>query len=186
MTSPRRRYRSSPSFGRDLRRWWHRRTSLQKLAVVVIGAMALLGAGHGAQHAAGTASPASAAVASASGSSSAQWAVAFLQGIPEPVTTCNLSAVEGWELEEGGGVTNDATDNPLDTAQQEPGSYAINGDGVQAYPSRSEGLQANVTAVTNGLYGSILSALQAGNNAQAVADAVASSPWGTSGFSASC
>lgn len=186
MTYRRRRYRSSPSFGRDLRRWWHRRTSLQKLAIVVIGAVALLGAGHGAQHAAGTASPASAAVASASGSSSAQWAVAFLQGIPEPVTTCNVSAVEGWELEEGGGVTNDATDNPLDTAQPEPGSYAINGARVQAFPSWSAGLRANIAAITNGLYGGILSALQAGNNAQAVASAVASSPWGTGWFPASC
>jgi hypothetical protein len=182
----RRRYRRSRPFARDLRRWWRRRTSWQKLAIIVIGAVVLLGAGHGAQRAAGTASPASAAVASASGSSSAQWAVAFLQGIPEPVTSCNLGAIEAWEQAEGGGVTNDASYNPLDTTQQEPGSWGINGDNVQAYPSWSEGLNANVTAITNGLYGGILSALQAGNSAQAVADSVTASPWGTGVFSASC
>ena len=62
----------------------------------------------------------------------------------------------------------------------------MNSVGVQAYPAWQEGMQANLSAITNGLYGGILSALRAGDNAQAVADAVASSPWGTEAFSATC
>ncbi len=34
-------------------------------------------------------------------------------------------------------------------------------------------------ASTNGRYGNILAALKAGNNAMAVAQAIANSPWGT-------
>lgn len=183
----RRRYRRSPTFGRALSRWWRRRTPLQQLAIALAVLVVMFGAA-GAQHADSAPSPSSAAVTAAGGPGAAQWAVAFLSRIPEPVTSCNEAAIEAWEDEEGGGVTNTATYNPLNTTQTEPGSYPIpdNSAGVQAFPSRSEGLQANVIAITNGLYGPILSALDAGDNAQAVADAVASSDWGTAGFSASC
>jgi hypothetical protein len=114
------------------------------------------------------------------------WASAFLAAIPEPRTACNMGAVEAWEDAEGGAWNDAAADNPLNTTQPERGSYPINGDNVQAFPSWGEGLQANVTVITNGRYGGILSALQAGTSAQAVADAVAASPWGTEQFQASC
>jgi len=116
----------------------------------------------------------------------ASWASAFLGVIGEPQTACNLGAVEAWESAEGGAWDNSAAANPLDTTEREPGSWSINSVGVQAYPSWAEGLQANAAAITNGLYGGILSALSAGDSAQAVADAVASSPWGTAPFSANC
>ena len=51
--------------------------------------------------------------------------------------------------------------------------------GVKNYASYQDGLDANVKVITNGLYGNILSALQQGNDADAVARAVANSPWGT-------
>jgi hypothetical protein len=114
------------------------------------------------------------------------WAQDFLAAIGMPQTACNEAAVGAWEAAEGGGVTNDAAYNPLDTTQPEPGDWSINSVGVKAYPSYAEGLQANVTAITNGLYGGVLAALRTGDNAQAVADAVASSPWGTGSFGVAC
>jgi hypothetical protein len=115
-----------------------------------------------------------------------QWAQAFLSAAGEPQTPCNVAAVTAWEVAEGGGVTNDAAYNPLNTTEREPGSWPVNSIGVQAYPSYAEGLQANVTVIQNGLYGGILAALQQGGDAQAVADAVAASPWGTEPFTATC
>ena len=103
-----------------------------------------------------------------------------------PETACNIGAVTAWEAAEGGEWDNTAAANPLDTTQPEPGSWPMNSVGVQAYPSWAEGLEANLTVITNGLYGGILSALAAGGNAQAVADAVAASPWGTEPFTPSC
>lgn len=127
-----------------------------------------------------------AAVPAAGSYAPASWASAFLGVLGEPQTSCNLGAIEAWEGAEGGAWNNDAAANPLNTTQPEPGDWSINSVGVKAYPSWSEGLRANATAITNGLYGGILSALRAGNNAQAVADAVASSPWGTAPFEAAC
>jgi hypothetical protein len=116
-----------------------------------------------------------------------QWARQFLAVIGEPQTQCNVAALTAWQIAEGGGPGGDgAAYNNLNTTQPEPGDWSINSAGVKAYPSYQEGLQANATAITNGLYGGVLSALQAGDSAQAVADAVAGSPWGTSFFEASC
>jgi hypothetical protein len=57
---------------------------------------------------------------------------------------------------------------------------------VQAYTSWADGFRATLTTLGNGRYGPILSALSAGDSAQAVAVAVAASPWGTGPFQASC
>lgn len=141
----------------------------------------------GGMGAGGTPQEASVGAIPATGSyTPASWASAFLGVIGEPQTACNQSAVEAWENAEGGAWDNSAAANPLDTTEREPGSWSINSVGVQAYPSWAEGLQANAAAITNGLYGGILSALSAGDSAQAVADAVASSPWGTAPFEAAC
>jgi hypothetical protein len=168
---------------RRFRRKWRRWSTPQRMAFVLavtLGPLLVLSASKATYHA-----PAQTTAADAPASAQA-WSQAFLSAIPEPQTPCNVAAVDAWQQAEGGGVTNAASYNPLDTTQAEPGSWGINGDNVQAYPSWSEGLNANVTAITNGLYGGILSALQAGNSAQAVADSVTASPWGTGVFSASC
>jgi hypothetical protein len=55
--------------------------------------------------------------------------------------------------------------------------------GVKAYTSWAQGLRATVITLGNGLYGGILAALRSGNDANAVAGAVAASPWGTGSFS---
>lgn len=114
------------------------------------------------------------------------WAVAFLGAIGNRATGCNRRAIEAWESAEGGNWANSAHANPLDTTEREPGSHAINSVGVQAYTSWRSGLAATATTILNGRYPGILSALRAGDDAQAVANAVANSPWGTSAFGASC
>lgn len=158
-------------------------------ASAILGGLLLGGLskqGHEAVAAGGGVPLSVAAVPGARSYTPASWASAFLGVLGEPQTACNLGAIEAWEGAEGGAWNNEADANPLNTTQPEPGDWSINSDGVKAYPSWPEGLRANATAITNGLYGGILSALRAGGNAQAVADAVASSPWGTEPFSAAC
>ena len=157
------------------------------LASAILGGLLLAGMQHTAKSTPGGGVAESMAAAPAAGSyTPASWASAFLGVIREPETPCDQAAIVAWEGAEGGNWDNSAEANPLDTTQPEPGDWSINSVGVRAYPSWQEGLQANATAITNGLYGGILSALRAGNNAQAVADAVASSPWGTAPFEAAC
>ena len=114
------------------------------------------------------------------------WAHALLRADGLPRTGCNIAAITAWERAEGGHWHNTARYNPLDTEQQEPGSRSMNSVGVQAYTSWKQGLRATVTTLNNGNYGAVLSALQSGSNAQAVANAVGASPWGTGGFQANC
>jgi hypothetical protein len=164
-----------------------RLTRDQKLVLSAVAAGLLLAAGHGpaaAGHAGNTLT--AKVVPGGSSYTPASWAAAFLAGGGWPQTSCNLAAIQAWEAAEGGNWNNSAQYNPLNTTQQEPGSRPVNSAGVQAFPSWQEGFQANLTVINNGLYGGILAALRAGDNAQAVADAVAASPWGTAPFQASC
>ena len=62
----------------------------------------------------------------------------------------------------------------------------INGPGVRAYNSWRTGFTATLATLGNGNYGPVVSALAAGTGAQAVASAVAASPWGTAPFTAAC
>ena len=62
------------------------------------------------------------------------------------------------------------------------GETRFNSVGVKNYASYEDGLNANVKALTNGLYSNILAALTQGNDANAVARAITNSPWGTGGL----
>ncbi len=110
------------------------------------------------------------------------WAKALLRALGMPRTTANLAAIIAWEMAEGGHWYNSATYNPLNTTWRMPGATSMNSVGVKTYLSWAQGLAATVNTFNNGLYGGILAALRAGNDAQAVADAVAASPWGTGSF----
>jgi peptidoglycan hydrolase CwlO-like protein len=110
------------------------------------------------------------------------WARALLGYLGMPVTSQNLTAITSWELAEGGNWFNSARYNPLDTTMPEPGATVMNSVGVKAYTSWAEGFTATVATLRNGLYGPILAALREGDDALAVAAAVASSPWGTGAF----
>jgi hypothetical protein len=104
------------------------------------------------------------------------WARDFLTKIGMPITSENVRAMTAWEQAEG----TSAQFNPLATCQ---GGYAgetnFNSVGVKNYASYQDGINANASGIQNGRYGNILSALKAGNNAMAVAQAIANSPWGT-------
>jgi hypothetical protein len=154
-----------------------------------VGGFLLAGLTHGHAGAGGLGSvlPQAVAAVPIGGGSQQQWAGDFLAALGEPRTACNLAAVVAWQRAEGGGPGGDgATFNNLNTTLREPGSYAMNSAGVQVFTSYAQGLDANVTVARMPAYAGIRSALDAGDNAQAVANAVANSPWGTNWFPASC
>jgi hypothetical protein len=112
------------------------------------------------------------------GVDSVQWAHDFLNRLGMPETADNVRAITAWEQAEGTA----AHFNPLATTQSGfAGETGFNSVGVKNYATYEDGLAANVRAITNGLYGNILAALSAGNNAMAVGQAIANSPWGTHG-----
>ncbi|HEX6476863.1 MAG TPA: hypothetical protein VF005_06280 [Acidimicrobiales bacterium] len=111
------------------------------------------------------------------------FAVALLETLGDPVTSQNTGAIVSWAQAEGGAWNSPAKYNPLNTTRRMPGSYSINGAGVQSYTSWPEGLAATAQTLQAGAYGGILSALKAGSSELAVERAVASSIWGTGSFS---
>jgi hypothetical protein len=183
-----RRRRRPPRWVRRLRRWVHRNNGRMTGAAVACGLL-LAFLVHHAAAAPATARTVPATVAAAPGGSSytpATWARALLRSLGDPRTGCDLAAVTAWESAEGGNWGDAAQYNPLNTTQTEPGSYAVNSAGVQAFTSWRSGFAATITVINNGLYGPILAALAAGDNAQAVADAVTRSHWGTGQFEVEC
>ena len=110
------------------------------------------------------------------------WAKAIVQKLGMPVTGPNVAAVTAWEMAEGGHWHNSAHYNPLNTTQSMPGATSMNSVGVKAYSSWAQGFAATLKTMHNGYYEGILAALRQGDDAQAVADAVATSPWGTNSF----
>jgi hypothetical protein len=120
--------------------------------------------------------PASTGTLNRAGVDPVQWAKDFLAKLNMPVTAENVRAITAWEQAEG----TKASYNPLATTQGGfAGETTFNSVGVKNFADYQDGLDANVKVITNGLYGNILSALQQGNDANAVAQAVANSPWGT-------
>lgn len=161
-----------------------RRRRNQKFAGSAVAVGLLLALAHG--HTPPAAVTASTITPGGTAYTPSSWAAALLSAGGWPQTQCNLAAVTAWEQAEGGNWQNAAQFNPLDTTMPEPGSWAMNSAGVQAYPSWQAGFTATLATLGNGSYGPIRSALAAGSSAQAVAQAVAVSPWGTSPFQAAC
>ena len=137
----------------------------------------------GALGTAGTASsamgvPTSSGNLNRAGVDSVGWARDFLTKLNMPVTSENVRAISAWEQAEG----TKASFNPLATTQSGfAGETRFNSVGVKNYATYQDGIDANVHAITNGRYTNVLDALRAGNSAQAVAQAIADSPWGTHG-----
>ncbi len=111
------------------------------------------------------------------------WAIALLAAEGDPRTSCNFNAVREWEAREGGGFGNQASYNPLNV---NPGPGAgwpgYSADGAWAFPDAADGLTYTVRTLGNGYYGAILSALRAGNSAQAVCDEIEDSGWAASHY----
>jgi murein DD-endopeptidase MepM/ murein hydrolase activator NlpD len=104
---------------------------------------------------------------------------ALLAALGDPNTGPNVQALDAWQAAEGGFVHL----NPMNTTQAAPGSTTWNAIGVKSYPDWKTAIRATAQTLKNGQYRGILAALKAGNNAGAVAHAVAASPWGTGDFS---
>ncbi|HEX6475812.1 MAG TPA: peptidoglycan DD-metalloendopeptidase family protein, partial [Acidimicrobiales bacterium] len=104
---------------------------------------------------------------------------ALLAALGEPNTGANVQALDAWQEAEGGFVHL----NPLNTTQPAQGSTTWNSVGVKSYPDWKTAIRATAQTMRNGQYRDILAALKGGNNAGAVARAVAASPWGTGDFS---
>lgn len=170
----------------------HRLTRNQKFAGSAVIAGLLLAAVHG--HTPPAAVTASTTIPGGNTYTPSSWAAALLSAGGWPQTQCNLSAVTAWEQAEGGNWANGAAYNPLNTTYDANGTWeakglvtaTINGPGVRAYNSWRTGFTATLATLGNGNYGPVVSALAAGTGAQAVASAVAASPWGTAPFTAAC
>ncbi len=104
-----------------------------------------------------------------------QFAHDVLTALGAPQTAENVRAIVAWAQAEGTA----AAHNPLATTEAAPNTTNFNSAGVKNYPSYTEGVQATVATLLNGRYPNILAALADGSSAQAVAQAVAQSPWGT-------
>lgn len=81
----------------------------------------------------------------------------------------------GWMQGEGSPCAN----NPLDTTQPVSGASDCNGAGVKNYNSMGQGVAATLQTLKNGYYGSVISAFSSDEDPLSIADAIASSPWGT-------
>jgi hypothetical protein len=156
-------------------------------AVVVIVAVAAASSGHkavaGAVHHTGASLTSIVVPGNSDLNNPDGWAHALLAALDDPQTSCNFNAVTEWEAREGGGFGNQAAYNPLNTNPGPgagwPGYSAI---GAWAFPDAATGLRYTVMVLNNGDYGAILAALRAGNNAQAVCDAIENSPWAASHY----
>ena len=103
-------------------------------------------------------------------------AQAILAGIGAPVTPGGVAILVAWQACEGGPATRH---NPLNTTLPMPGSFAINSQGVQAYPTEAEGITATVQTLQNGLYPQIVSALRSGQPAAFLDAQGEIQTWGT-------
>jgi hypothetical protein len=94
------------------------------------------------------------------------WAQALLAAIGAPTSSSNVNSIVTWENREGGNWHNTAKYNPLNTTYPMPGSSNMNnlggGQGVQAYTSWQQGLEATVDTLKSSSYSDIVGALQAG------------------------
>jgi hypothetical protein len=158
-----------------------------KQALAIVAVVIVAGAASSSHKVTGAVGRAGAGLSSigASGdlNSPAGWAHALLAADSLPETACNLNAVTEWEAREGGGFGNQASYNPLNVNPGPgagwPGYSAI---GAWAFPDAATGLRYTVSTLNNGDYGGILAALRAGDNAQAVCDAIMASPWAASHY----
>lgn len=113
--------------------------------------------------------------------SKTQFADAVLRKLGVRPTPGARKAMVGWMNAEGGHWNNDARYNPLNTTQPEPGAGNTGSQGnIKQYRSWQQGVDATATTLKNGRYDGIISALRRGDPS-AVASAIGSSPWGTSG-----
>jgi hypothetical protein len=91
------------------------------------------------------------------------FAKAVLEKLGAPVTDANIKSLSTWEKREGGNWNNSAKYNPLNTTQKEQGASNMNKEGVKAYTSWEQGVDATVATLQNGKYSDVVAALKNGN-----------------------
>lgn len=109
------------------------------------------------------------------------WEYDFVTGVGNDKPSYEiLNVVKAWNKAEGGNKT--AKFNPLNTTQPMPGDSCfnqLNGKcGVRNYASYEDGLEANITTVTNGKYSRILEGLRS-NDVDLVINGIGEGVWGT-------
>ena len=102
---------------------------------------------------------------------------AILRGVGAPVTPTTVRDLAAWQRAEGGS----ASFNPFNTTQGGFGGGNYNSVGVKSYPNAGAGVRATIATLNNGRYGGILGSLRQGGDPSAFTQAIANSPWGTSG-----
>jgi hypothetical protein len=113
-----------------------------------------------------------------------QFAVDVLHGLGIEPTRHNVRAMVGWARIEGGHFNNDARFNLLNTTLRKPGLSTFRSVGkgaadIRIYRNYGQGVQATVDTLKLPAYRGIRRALR-GGSADQVAQAIGSSPWGTS------
>jgi hypothetical protein len=106
------------------------------------------------------------------------WARDFLDAIAVPQSTSNHDAMHAWMATEN----TQARCNPLGTSRViNRGETLWNDHGVKEYRTYDDGIEATRQTITLSSFGypAIMAALQAGNNANTVLQAVEDSDWGT-------
>ena len=89
------------------------------------------------------------------------WIDSFLIAVGAPTTAANEESITAWIAHEGDFAT--SGNNPLNTTQANSDSIGTkNSVGVQIFRTPSGGVNANATALLNGLYGDILLLLRSG------------------------
>jgi hypothetical protein len=160
-------------------------SKLKKRAVIAVAVAMLAAYGKGASdHGAATATTTDIVIPGDSNLLTRPgWAAAFLAADSLPLTSCDLAAVNEWEVREGGGFGNQASYDPLNVnpppGTDWPGRPVI---GAWAFPDPATGLRYTVKTLRNGDYGNIIDALRAGDSAQAVCDAIMDSPWASNHY----
>lgn len=116
------------------------------------------------------------------------WQTDILNGINAPTSQNNINKMTAWTACEAPGLA--LYNNPFNTTLPMTGSYTVvvlnaNGGGVQKYPNMAIGIQATVNTLLRSSpsfgYSRIVNNLRNDGPQQMFAQAVGSTPWGTSG-----
>jgi hypothetical protein len=113
-----------------------------------------------------------------SGVDPARFSSDVLARLGAPKTEQNLAVMQAWVKAEG----TRAQFNPLATTRKAEGATNFNSVGVKNFTTYEQGVDTTIGAITNGLYDDVIAALKRGDDAYAVADAIAASPWGSGGL----
>lgn len=109
-----------------------------------------------------------------------KWETAILEGIGATPGANNVTNLGAWNAEEGGADVADAASyNPFNTKWATPGSIALPGNGVMAYPNWTDGRTATIGTLNQENMNGIKQSLIADVPFTAFATAVNASPWGT-------